>query len=235
MTSLGDKIEIGASTQSRKTGDDSLKTNADFQDKAGLEVRVSRTYDGVGLSGGRECQWCLDRECSNVTLDEAYRIGAFQRHPGCGCEIEYTSARGIKTIQTGKYSGWNYAEELEKRKAIGLDEEFLARELESRVEPYIELDKNIIISEAKAGAMYWGEYNQAILKPRRELENSIKSHIKQAELHEWKIHNPEKNMKKGDPNNPKDLNRAIRDWTRHRRRNSQVAMIEIDVWRNKYG
>ncbi len=100
MNLIDKVIENLITTDSVKTVDDSVKNNADFADKAGLEIRVTRVYDGVGLSNGRVCQWCKDRECKNVTLDEAYRIGAFQRHPGCECEIEYTSSKGITTVQT---------------------------------------------------------------------------------------------------------------------------------------
>ena len=37
-----------------------------------------------------------------MTLQEAFEKGAFQRHPGCGCEIEYTSAKGKTTYQYEK-------------------------------------------------------------------------------------------------------------------------------------
>lgn len=106
-----------------KVYDDSLSENASNASGAGLEVRVTRTYDGKGLSGGRECHWCLDRCGENMTLDEAYNKGAFQRHPGCGCIIEYTSRRGEKTYQTGKSgpNNWLSEEEFQKRVNYGLD------------------------------------------------------------------------------------------------------------------
>ena len=93
-------------TFSRKVHDESQKVNADNASGAGLEVRVSRTYDDVGLSGRRDCQFCLDRECTNVTLDEAYEIGAFQRHPGCGCEITYTTEKGTKVQTDWTHNEW---------------------------------------------------------------------------------------------------------------------------------
>lgn len=107
----------------QKVLDDSLRENASNAGGAGLEVRVTRTYDGKGLSGGRECHWCLDRCGENMTLNEAYNKGAFQRHPGCGCIIEYTSRRGEKTYQTGKSgpNNWLSEEEFQKRVNYGLD------------------------------------------------------------------------------------------------------------------
>ncbi len=118
---LGKEIEVNA----RRTDDFTMKQNATAADSAGLAVRVTRTYDGVGLSGGRECEWCKERECDNVTLDEAYRIGAFQRHPGCGCEIEYTSARGVTTVQTrsGGKDSWVRRFDLERRKEYNTPKE----------------------------------------------------------------------------------------------------------------
>lgn len=106
-------------TISRKVHDDSQKKNAGNASEAGLEVRVSRTYDDVGLSGRRDCQFCLDRECTNVTLDEAYEIGAFQRHPGCGCEITYTTEKGTK-VQTDWHS--NTWDDVQERVNYGLDD-----------------------------------------------------------------------------------------------------------------
>ncbi len=112
-------------TNSRKSADDSLKYNAENASGAGLEVRVTREYDGVGVNHGKErCQWCLDRCGENMTLEEAYRIGAFQRHPGCGCIIEYISKKGVKTYQTGKSGprNWLSEEKFQARINFGLDE-----------------------------------------------------------------------------------------------------------------
>ena len=82
-----DKIVGPVQTTSQKVVDDSLKQNAENASGAGLEVRVSREYDGVGLSNNRQCQWCLDRCDKDMTLEEAYDKGAFQRHDGCGCMV----------------------------------------------------------------------------------------------------------------------------------------------------
>lgn len=125
MDSLDDLCKRIMETNSRKTLDDSLKYNAENASGSGLEVRVTRIYDGVGVNHGKsDCQWCLDRCGENMTLEEAYRIGAFQRHPGCGCIIEYTSKKGEKTWQTGKSSpkNWLSEEEFNRRVNYGLNE-----------------------------------------------------------------------------------------------------------------
>lgn len=108
---LIESIEKSADVDSRKVLDDSLRYNAENASGAGLEVRVTREYDEVGLSGGRECQWCIDRCCTDLPYREAYDRGAFERHPGCRCTIEYVSARGVKTYQTGKSSPNNWISE----------------------------------------------------------------------------------------------------------------------------
>ena len=111
-------------TDSRKSVDDSLKYNADNASGAGLEVRVTRIYDGVGVNHGKsECQWCLDRCGEDMPLETAYEIGAFQRHPGCGCTIEYTSKKSGKSYQNGKSGSRNWVSEkdLQKRVNYGLN------------------------------------------------------------------------------------------------------------------
>lgn len=123
MISDGSKNEI--KTISNKVLDDEIYQNVDSADNAGLEVRVTRIYDGVGVHDGRDlCQWCLDRECSNVTLAEAYEIGAFERHPGCGCIIEYTNEKGETTFQdrAGKW--------VDKNKYLSNNDRGLDSELE---------------------------------------------------------------------------------------------------------
>lgn len=235
MDLIDKQLDNIISTDSAKISDDSLKENAEFADRAGLEVRVTRVYDGVGLSRERQCQWCLDRCGNEMTLAEAYERGAFQRHPGCGCIIEYTSAKGERSVQTGKYSGWNFADELEKRKSIGLNERFFADELASRIEKYAEESAEVLYENAKNGGTHVGTYKQAIEKPRPQLESSIKSHIKQVEEHEWKLQHPEIGMKREDPNDPVARARAMKKWYGDRFRNAQEAAIEVEVWRQLYG
>lgn len=121
MDLIDNNIDNVISTDSAKIGDDSLKENAEFAGRAGLEVRVTRVYDGVGLSDDRQCEWCLSRCGTNMTLEEAYEKGAFERHPGCGCEISYTSEKGITRTQSwsGGRESWVQEDAIEKRKSIG--------------------------------------------------------------------------------------------------------------------
>lgn len=75
---------------SNKVVDESMRLNAEAQSNVGLNVHISRKYDDVGLHGGKDtCQWCMDRQGEWDNYQGALAAGAFERHPGCGCVIEY--------------------------------------------------------------------------------------------------------------------------------------------------
>lgn len=73
--------------------DESIKRNFEAAGEIGLNVKITRRYDNVGLRSGtkhaEDCQWCLAREGEWDNVDEAEAAGAFERHPGCGCVITY--------------------------------------------------------------------------------------------------------------------------------------------------
>lgn len=86
---------------SQKAADDTKVANASFLDKAGMEVKVTRIYDHIGVHNrADDCEWCLERCGTDVPYEKAYAKGMFQRHNGCRCIIEYTNKKGEKT-----YSG----------------------------------------------------------------------------------------------------------------------------------
>lgn len=86
-------------TAVRKYYDDFQKENARLRNELGLETTVVRVYDGVGLKGGKEpCEWCISREGA-YSYEDAVSNGVFERHPGCGCSIEYHTSRGVE-VQT---------------------------------------------------------------------------------------------------------------------------------------
>lgn len=82
-------------TANLKFYDDFLKENAAVREEMGLKQTVVRTYDDVGLHGGKDpCQWCIERAGTYDSYREAEEAGAFQRHPGCGCIIETFTEAG---------------------------------------------------------------------------------------------------------------------------------------------
>ncbi len=95
--------------------DDIEKINAEFQSDAGYKRTVPRYYDGVGLSEGRVCEWCLDKCGVDVPYDEAYEQGMFARHEGCGCIIEYNN-NGERSFQSSKGGFDSWYKEYENKK-----------------------------------------------------------------------------------------------------------------------
>ena len=86
--------------------DDSIRVNAAAATNLGLAVHITRTYDDVGLHNGKDvCQWCMDRVGDWTDYGEAFRAGAFERHPGCGCMIEYHV--GKTHAWQNRVGGWN--------------------------------------------------------------------------------------------------------------------------------
>lgn len=121
LEELADEFREQVKNFSMHEVDESMQLTAESRVAAGLEVLVSRKYDDVGLSGGRTCQWCLDRECDEIPYQEAYDMGVFERHPGCGCLITYTNSMGDTTYQASKGAWYESSKEaLEERKNHGL-------------------------------------------------------------------------------------------------------------------
>lgn len=70
--------------------DDMIRINSEASENVGLYVHIVRKYDDVGLHNGKDvCRWCMDREGEWDNYQEALAAGAFERHPGCGCVIDY--------------------------------------------------------------------------------------------------------------------------------------------------
>lgn len=95
-------------TTGRDHIDITQRANAKFQNGAGMEVTVTRIYDGVGINHREDnCEFCLSRCGTNVPYKQAVAMGMFDRHDGCGCKIVYTSSTGKVTTSTSKYGGFN--------------------------------------------------------------------------------------------------------------------------------
>ena len=78
----------------RKFYDDFQKENSALREELGFREVVIRTYDDVGLHGGKDrCEWCIERE-GTWDYAEARDNGVFERHPGCNCSIETITEKG---------------------------------------------------------------------------------------------------------------------------------------------
>lgn len=99
QTELDNALTDPTITTVRKFYDDFQRENAHLRNELGLETTVVRVYDGVGLKGGKEpCEWCISRE-GVYSYEDAVANGVFERHPGCGCTIEYHTSKGVD-VQT---------------------------------------------------------------------------------------------------------------------------------------
>ena len=100
-------------THACKTVDSTERANMDFVMSSGYEIKVKRTYDGVGLrrktKHAERCSYCLERAGSR-TFKNSQAVnssGIFARHEGCGCTIDYentstgTKTKGVQNYKTG--------------------------------------------------------------------------------------------------------------------------------------
>ena len=236
-TSKAELIKEGENA-SRKTVDESMRVNAEAHSASGLRVTVTRIYDGVGLSGGRECKFCKDREVTDVPYGEAYDKGAFQRHPGCGCELLYKTGKRVQRQNDWTRNQWedvNSPAIIKARQQEGIEKNFDPSEMESVIGHYIQKRTAELYEEAKNGGHDYGTYLRAMEMAPKSLRSSIRSHYVAVIEHTEKIKDPEHNMTKTDPNDPVERKRAIKTWEDHRARNARQAAIEIEVWRHKNG
>jgi len=101
-------------TYACKTVDSTERANMDFAMSSGYEIKVKRTYDGVGLRRktkyAERCSYCLERAGSR-TFKNSQAVnssGIFARHEGCGCTIDYenqrtgTKSNDVQNFYTGK-------------------------------------------------------------------------------------------------------------------------------------
>ena len=87
---------------------DTMKANAAAAEDAGLEVYVTRIYDGVGLHDGKdECKFCTSRCFEDVPYDEALAKDMFRRHVGCQCEIRYRVGNKTQRQSYWEHNKWS--------------------------------------------------------------------------------------------------------------------------------
>ena len=101
-------------TYAEKVVDLSQQANMDFAMSSGMNVRVTRKYDRVGLRRGTKnaepCDWCIERSVTKEFSNsrEASASGIFARHDGCGCTIDYENIKTgtrDRNVQNARGSG----------------------------------------------------------------------------------------------------------------------------------
>ena len=95
------KNEVASSTENlaRKCVDDSVRENADFQYRAGMDPKIVRT-----ASRGA-CDWCWEVAGTYNYADVSDRGNdVFRRHADCSCLVEYEPVKGKRrTVSSSSY------------------------------------------------------------------------------------------------------------------------------------
>jgi len=112
-----------AENYARSIVDSTVKTNADFQYKAGLRPKIRR------ISGGKCCEWCS--RLAGVYDYPDVPKDVFRRHANCGCVVEYDPGDGknVRNVHTKQVRSEEEQSELNNRKTIsGIDTKRWIRE-----------------------------------------------------------------------------------------------------------
>lgn len=98
--------------------DDSVKSNADFQYRAGLDPKITR------ISAGKCCKWC-SALVGTYDYDDVYDTGndVFRRHENCRCLVLFKPGDGSgQNVHSKKWTDPEETAKIETRKQIGLDQ-----------------------------------------------------------------------------------------------------------------
>lgn len=104
--------------------DDAVEVNADFQAKAGLDVKIVRT-----TTGRETCDWCKRLAGTYDYEDVRHGHDVWKRHLDCDCKIEHVSAKGREVVQNYKRSN---REQIEARKQLEAPNDRAPEKIEAR-------------------------------------------------------------------------------------------------------
>lgn len=107
--------------------DDMIKANADFQYDAGMSPEIIRSAES------KCCEWCSKLAGKYKYPDVPKDV--YRRHERCRCMVEYDPKNGKNRVQNVHTKKWKTPEErdkIEKRKAIGQENESNSEKIEYR-------------------------------------------------------------------------------------------------------
>lgn len=107
--------------------DDMIKANADFQYDAGMSPEIIRSAES------KCCEWCSKLAGKYKYPDVSKDV--YRRHERCRCMVEYDPKNGKNRVQNVHTKKWKTPEErdkIEKRKAIGQENESNSEKIEYR-------------------------------------------------------------------------------------------------------
>ena len=104
--------------------DDAVEVNADFQAKAGLDVKIVRT-----TTGRETCDWCKRLAGTYDYEDVRHGHDVWKRHLDYDCKIVHVSEKGRKVVQNCKRSN---REQIEARKQLEAPNDRAPEKIEAR-------------------------------------------------------------------------------------------------------
>lgn len=137
-----DKIEKSFSDQIVNYGqsvvDDTVRTNADFHYKAGLQPRIIRRAEA------KCCEWCSRLGGSYEYPDVPKDV--YRRHANCRCAVEYDAGGGKRqNVHTKQWTAEEERAKIEAKKAVRLP---------SKASKIDEVEKNLKKVPIDTGATY---------------------------------------------------------------------------------
>ena len=114
---------------SRSVVDDAVKTNADFQAKAGLDVKIIRS-----TTGRETCDWCR-RLAGTYDYADVRKTGhdVWKRHAYCDCRIEYVSSTERYDVENfKKLTKAENREKIAQRKAVQANDDRAPEKIAAR-------------------------------------------------------------------------------------------------------
>lgn len=119
-------------TISRSIVDDSIKANAEFHGKSGMQPKIIRK------SSGKCCKWC--NEVAGIYRYPDVPKDVYRRHENCDCVVEYDPWNGKRqNVHTKQWRNEDVYDKIELRKTVGLEKKLLKEKFSSSNDPMIEV------------------------------------------------------------------------------------------------
>ena len=208
--------------------DEILRSNVEFQGRAGLNPKVIRKAER------NCCQWC-----SNLagTYDYPVDRTVYQRHERCRCTTDYDPGDGRRqNVHTKRWTDSSGSDIIEERKQYALQnlDVFRPAEQASTIRGYVKVDGEKALAAAKANKRHAGVYLDAVGKTKKQLQSSIISRVSQVERHAEKIAHPELYARDWPTMNPSHKAGLLKKWEKDMIRNAEQAEIELAVWKERF-
>lgn len=207
--------------------DDCVEANAKFHAESGIRATVER----IALGGC--CEYCsrLEGKYTYPYVDRK----VYSRHRDCRCMVTYKPGDGRKqNVWSKKWKDPDESDKIKKRMKIGESKDSPIKQLRNITERYVTIDKEATYIAAKEGKRHKGTYMDAMNKPKKRLEKSINSHVRQLELHNIKIENPSSYDIQWEKRPERERDGLIKKWRKEMHRNAEQAEIEIKVWEERF-